>query len=130
MERIVHGSECEIGTQGRSGSCGTVYSGYNTFWGQQNWLRLTTPEPHNLDAFVRVYDLQGKLVAEFPTWIGPGMAMTINLQAPPFNLPPDTYGLIEVEHHPDTPGAIVAEIIKRRPDGFGVSTLSSGLPLR
>ena len=88
---------------------------YNTFLEQQNWLRISSQcETETLDIFIRAYDLNGNLLFEFAEWLLPGTVTEHNLTAPPFNLPSNTYGLIEIAQNPATAGALVTEIIRIR----------------
>ena len=100
------------GTQGRKGQCADGHSGFNTFWNQTNWVRLTTPESFQVDVDLRVYDMAGNLIASFPIWLAPGMGTDFNLNAPPFNVPADTIGTVEVVHNPSTPGSVLVEVLQ------------------
>ena len=90
-------------------------SSYNTFLDQQNRLRISSQcETETLDVFIRAYDLNGNLLFEFAEWALPGTVTEHNLTEPPFNLPSNSYGLIEVAQNPTTAGALVTEIIRVR----------------
>jgi len=100
------------GTQGRPGQCADGHTGFNTFWNQTNWVRLTTPENFQVDVEIRVFDMFGNLIASFPAWIAPGMGVDFNLSEPPFSVPADTIGTVEVVHDPSTPGAVLVEVLQ------------------
>ena len=122
--------ESAYATQGSDGNCGAAQAGYNTFWGQTNWLRLTTTGICQVDVDIRVYDLGGNLIIAWPQWIAPGSGIDINLQDAPFNLPPNTYGLVEVTPFPHTPGAVKAEVVKVRANSNGTVDFATGMPVK
>ena len=100
------------GTQGRPGQCADGHSGFNTFWNQTNWVRLTTPENFQVDVEIRVFDMFGNLIASFPAWLAPGTGTDFNLSEPPFSVPADTIGTVEVVHNSSTPGAVLVEVVQ------------------
>lgn len=119
-----------FGTSSRFGSCGDSYTGYNTFLNQDNWLRLTSTKENVSDVIVRVYDRNGNLLAEVPQWVGAGTNVDLNLSNAPFNIPDNSFGLVEVVHANGSSDGIIAELVRQRNGVNGTLDLVSGLVLQ
>jgi len=99
---------------------GVTYAAYNTFLNQENWLRLATTDQAVSDGRIMVYSAEGQLIAEAPFWIGPGYQTDVDLMAPPFNVPADSYGMIEIRRDASTlHGTLLADVIRIKRDGEG-----------
>jgi len=61
-----------------------------------------------VDVVINVFDLAGNLIGSEPGWIFPGEVVELNLQAPPFNLEDDQYGVVEVVRTSDPSQAQIA----------------------
>jgi len=114
--------------EGRLPEPGTTFASYNTFLGQENWLRLSTTDETVGDGMISVYDSSGALVSENLFWIGPDYQVDVNLSEAPFNVPGNTYGMIKITREPSTlTGTILADVIRltRGEESGGIETMVS-----
>jgi len=119
-------SEVADGTE-RLPEPGVTFAAYNTFLGQENWLRLASTDETVGDGRAMVYNAEGVMVAEVPFWIGPDFQTDVNLMAPPYNLPADTYGMVEIRREVSTlQGTILADVTRvMRNEGGTIDTLTT-----
>ena len=123
--------EAAYSSPARDGTCGTLYGSYNSYWDQINILRISgTSDLCLSDAFIRVYDINGTRLSDFPVWLSASMGLDFNLNEPPFDVENNSYGLIEIVQHPNARGAVIADLIRVRPNGFGKFNIGTGLPVR
>jgi len=99
---------------------GTNVASYNTFLGQENWLRLSTTDEALTDGEIMVYGSEGAMLARVPFWLGPDFKTDINLSLPPFNIPADSFGLLEITRGREfLQGSITADVLRVRKESDG-----------
>jgi len=115
---------------GGRNECGNSFGEYNTFWGQHNWICMSNTDPSTVSVIVRAYDQDGNVVAERYITLEANRGIAFDFNAPPYNLPPNTYGVVEVIPL-SSPGALITEIVHSTSyteDGF--STYVSSFKVR
>jgi hypothetical protein len=103
---------------------------YNTFFEQDNWLRIFNTSDERVTMYIRAFDLQGNEIGSSRLALnaksGTDLELNYNLG---FNIPANSYGVVKI--YPSRPGAIFAESrrVKRSSEGNHLD-LVKPLPFR
>lgn len=106
-------------------------SGYNTYLGQFNWLKLFNTSTSPVDINVEVYDgITGGTLGSQNLTLSAQRGIDLELvQSLNFNIPADNYGLVRVT--PNVPGVVSSEALRIRQTNIpGEYDIIKGLFLR
>lgn len=115
----------------RLAQTGLLGSFWNTFWGQENWLRLYNISSVDTRATVNAYGIEGGLVGTRTVYLAPMTSRDLELRSIlGISVAENSYGVVTVESSVD--GAITGDVlrVKREPAGSMQPDMVKALPLR